>query len=247
MSSSGDGCWIWVPWLRFSLLDGIREILSVQFYGPFSSAVIWVLFIMLFIGALMMLYTPCVRVNSTRPSRGTSLCVSALCTEECVHGRCVSPDTCQCEPGWGGLDCSSGECTQLLNPHLVTKAHLFLNGFHNQLVHKNYLWILQLFCWVFFFCYLNVGSSQSCSALCPLFLANTANGTGKSQWIHSHFLEVEVICLMNTADGWIVASPPCLPKLSVLVLIMIRLLHMTCSLEWWIGATLASLFLLGFP
>ncbi|XP_031811200.1 multiple epidermal growth factor-like domains protein 11 [Sarcophilus harrisii] len=32
-----------------------------------------------------------------------------LCTEECVHGRCVSPDTCHCEPGWGGTDCSSGE------------------------------------------------------------------------------------------------------------------------------------------
>ncbi|KAK9394125.1 multiple epidermal growth factor-like domains protein 11 [Crotalus adamanteus] len=31
-----------------------------------------------------------------------------LCTEECVHGRCVSPDTCHCEPGWGGPDCSSG-------------------------------------------------------------------------------------------------------------------------------------------
>ncbi|KFQ15034.1 Multiple epidermal growth factor-like domains protein 11, partial [Leptosomus discolor] len=31
-----------------------------------------------------------------------------LCTEECVHGRCVSPDTCHCEPGWGGTDCSSG-------------------------------------------------------------------------------------------------------------------------------------------
>ncbi|KAF3833078.1 hypothetical protein F7725_026743 [Dissostichus mawsoni] len=29
-----------------------------------------------------------------------SLCVP-LCTEECSHGRCVSPDTCQCEPGWG--------------------------------------------------------------------------------------------------------------------------------------------------
>lgn len=34
---------------------------------------------------------------------------AALCTEECVHGRCVSPDTCHCEPGWGGPDCSSGE------------------------------------------------------------------------------------------------------------------------------------------
>lgn len=45
------------------------------------------------------------------------LCLSVLlsliarCTEECAHGRCVSPDTCQCEPGWGGLDCSSGEFT----------------------------------------------------------------------------------------------------------------------------------------
>ncbi|KAK5874464.1 hypothetical protein PBY51_019407 [Eleginops maclovinus] len=36
-----------------------------------------------------------------------NLCVP-LCTEECAHGRCVSPETCQCEPGWGGLDCSSG-------------------------------------------------------------------------------------------------------------------------------------------
>lgn len=70
---------------------------------------------------------------------GTSLCVSALCTEECVHGRCVSPDTCQCEPGWGGLDCSSGESTLLLNQHLITLTHLFLNGFHSQLVHKNLL------------------------------------------------------------------------------------------------------------
>lgn len=42
-----------------------------------------------------------------------------------------------------------------------------------------------------------VRPSQSCSGLYPLFLANTANGTGKPQWIHSHLLEVEVTCLMN--------------------------------------------------
>ncbi|MBN3287692.1 MEG11 protein, partial [Polyodon spathula] len=29
------------------------------------------------------------------------------CTRECVHGRCQAPDRCQCEPGWGGEDCSS--------------------------------------------------------------------------------------------------------------------------------------------
>eukprot|EP00064_Thunnus_orientalis_P004205 superscaffoldBa00000375_g4216 len=46
------------------------------------------------------------------------LCVP-LCTEECVHGRCVSPDTCQCEPGWGGLDCSSGKPHTMLTNELV--------------------------------------------------------------------------------------------------------------------------------
>ncbi|TRY81804.1 hypothetical protein DNTS_023127 [Danionella cerebrum] len=29
------------------------------------------------------------------------------CTKECVHGRCVAPDRCQCESGWRGDDCSS--------------------------------------------------------------------------------------------------------------------------------------------
>uniref|UniRef100_A0A3B4TSE5 Platelet endothelial aggregation receptor 1 n=1 Tax=Seriola dumerili TaxID=41447 RepID=A0A3B4TSE5_SERDU len=29
------------------------------------------------------------------------------CTKECVHGRCVAPDHCQCEGGWRGDDCSS--------------------------------------------------------------------------------------------------------------------------------------------
>uniref|UniRef100_A0A3P8U7K2 Platelet endothelial aggregation receptor 1 n=1 Tax=Amphiprion percula TaxID=161767 RepID=A0A3P8U7K2_AMPPE len=35
------------------------------------------------------------------------------CTKECVHGRCVAPDRCQCEGGWRGDDCSSGAvCTE---------------------------------------------------------------------------------------------------------------------------------------
>ncbi|KAI3371279.1 hypothetical protein L3Q82_023896, partial [Scortum barcoo] len=50
------------------------------------------------------------------------LCVP-LCTEECVHGRCVSPDTCQCEPGWGGLDCSS-VCSGDLQDVRVTTGDL---------------------------------------------------------------------------------------------------------------------------
>ncbi|KAK5878489.1 hypothetical protein CesoFtcFv8_023889 [Champsocephalus esox] len=31
------------------------------------------------------------------------------CAESCVHGRCIAPNTCQCEPGWGGSNCSSGK------------------------------------------------------------------------------------------------------------------------------------------
>ncbi|XP_064421807.1 multiple epidermal growth factor-like domains protein 11 [Latimeria chalumnae] len=39
-----------------------------------------------------------------------------LCTEECMHGRCVSPDSCQCEPGWGGTDCSSDDSYSFRDP-----------------------------------------------------------------------------------------------------------------------------------
>ncbi|KAI9999819.1 hypothetical protein NQD34_011662, partial [Periophthalmus magnuspinnatus] len=31
----------------------------------------------------------------------------ARCTKECVHGRCVAPERCQCEGGWRGPDCSN--------------------------------------------------------------------------------------------------------------------------------------------
>lgn len=105
------------------------------------------------------------------------------------------------------------------------------------------------------FCH-NAHLPQSCSALYPLFLASTANGTGKLQWIHFHLLEVEVICLMNIADGWMVAfplpPPPVSTKLSVMVLIMIRLMPVACSVRWWISAKLKQaivlvFYLLGFP
>uniref|UniRef100_A0A3P9KFR9 Multiple EGF like domains 11 n=1 Tax=Oryzias latipes TaxID=8090 RepID=A0A3P9KFR9_ORYLA len=51
----------------------------------------------------------------------SDLC-APLCTEECVHGRCVSPETCQCEPGWGGLDCSSGCDSDLWGPHCSNRC-----------------------------------------------------------------------------------------------------------------------------
>ncbi|KAL7988823.1 hypothetical protein Chor_007742, partial [Crotalus horridus] len=31
------------------------------------------------------------------------------CIDKCIHGRCIAPNTCQCEPGWGGPNCSSGK------------------------------------------------------------------------------------------------------------------------------------------
>lgn len=38
-----------------------------------------------------------------------SISAPAVCAQECVHGRCVAPNQCQCVPGWRGNDCSSGK------------------------------------------------------------------------------------------------------------------------------------------
>ena len=42
-----------------------------------------------------------------RSSNGTS-CVP-ICSQHCYHGRCVEPDVCKCEPGFGGPACSKCE------------------------------------------------------------------------------------------------------------------------------------------
>lgn len=49
----------------------------------------------------------------------------AHCAEKCVHGRCVAPNTCQCEPGWGGADCSSGKSSSWSCLSHNTPTHTF--------------------------------------------------------------------------------------------------------------------------
>uniref|UniRef100_A0A8C2BWC6 Multiple EGF-like-domains 10 n=1 Tax=Cyprinus carpio TaxID=7962 RepID=A0A8C2BWC6_CYPCA len=44
------------------------------------------------------------------------------CAEKCVHGRCVAPSTCQCEPGWGGPDCSSACDGDHWGPHCSSRC-----------------------------------------------------------------------------------------------------------------------------
>uniref|UniRef100_A0A8C9V0U8 Multiple EGF-like-domains 10 n=1 Tax=Scleropages formosus TaxID=113540 RepID=A0A8C9V0U8_SCLFO len=44
------------------------------------------------------------------------------CAEKCVHGRCMAPNTCQCEPGWGGPDCSSACDSNHWGPHCSNRC-----------------------------------------------------------------------------------------------------------------------------
>jgi len=46
----------------------------------------------------------CVCTNSTLYSGG--LCDTPVC-ENCVHGQCIAPGVCKCNPGWGGDNCST--------------------------------------------------------------------------------------------------------------------------------------------
>ena len=35
-----------------------------------------------------------------------------MCQQDCGHGICVAPNTCQCPPDWSGFDCSQPVCHQ---------------------------------------------------------------------------------------------------------------------------------------
>ena len=34
--------------------------------------------------------------------------ITAVCIPQCVHGSCIQPDVCACDPGWTGLRCKIG-------------------------------------------------------------------------------------------------------------------------------------------
>ena len=34
--------------------------------------------------------------------------ITAVCIPQCVHGTCIQPDVCECDPGWTGLRCTVG-------------------------------------------------------------------------------------------------------------------------------------------
>ncbi|EGV92915.1 Multiple epidermal growth factor-like domains 10 [Cricetulus griseus] len=44
------------------------------------------------------------------------------CADKCVHGRCIAPNTCQCEPGWGGTNCSSACDGDHWGPHCSSRC-----------------------------------------------------------------------------------------------------------------------------
>jgi len=35
--------------------------------------------------------------------------LAAICTDPCIHGHCLQPENCTCEPGWTGSVCSEGD------------------------------------------------------------------------------------------------------------------------------------------
>ncbi|XP_033613974.1 platelet endothelial aggregation receptor 1 [Fukomys damarensis] len=46
-----------------------------------------------------------------------------VCAQECVHGRCVAPNQCQCVPGWRGDDCSSACAPEMWGLHCDQPCH----------------------------------------------------------------------------------------------------------------------------
>uniref|UniRef100_A0A3B5MKI0 EGF-like domain-containing protein n=1 Tax=Xiphophorus couchianus TaxID=32473 RepID=A0A3B5MKI0_9TELE len=47
---------------------------------------------------------------------------TAHCEDSCVHGSCMAPNTCRCEPGWGGSNCSSACDSDHWGPHCSNRC-----------------------------------------------------------------------------------------------------------------------------
>ena len=52
-----------------------------------------------------------------------------ICSQRCYHGRCVAPDQCECEPGFGGTSCS--KCKYMLNKNHDLEKNLSWNSWYN--------------------------------------------------------------------------------------------------------------------
>ena len=40
--------------------------------------------------------------------------IIAKCSPECINGRCIAPNVCECSDGWEGANCDQGILLSLL-------------------------------------------------------------------------------------------------------------------------------------
>ena len=64
-------------------------------------------------------------------------CCQPVCAAPCIHGTCVAPDTCKCDSGWGGPQCSA--CPDdLCSSHAICIKSNSPKQFHEQLALGGY-------------------------------------------------------------------------------------------------------------
>ena len=59
------------------------------------------------------------------------LILAAICSPQCVHGSCTSPNTCSCNSGWTGSTCNKGlyiaNSLQFTNSRIILQPFVLLN------------------------------------------------------------------------------------------------------------------------
>lgn len=141
VSSGGDGCRIWLSWLRFSPLMELGRYWVFNFMGHFPPAVISVLFVMLFIGALIMFYTRRVWALTRLRAALTgnvSVCYSQLCAQRSVSTAAVCLQTrASVSRDGGDWTAPVVSALQLLQPTFIyIDSFFFLVAFTASLVDK---------------------------------------------------------------------------------------------------------------